>query len=87
MARILTGIVVSNATDKTINVKVNRRVAHPLYRKQYTVSKKYQTHDPKNECLVGDKVEITEVKPVSKTKKWQFTKLIERPESLEGDTK
>ena len=87
MARTLIGTVSSNATDKTITVTVNRRVSHPLYRKKYTVSKKYHAHDPKNESLVGDTVEITETKPISKTKKWQLSRIVERPESLEGDTK
>jgi small subunit ribosomal protein S17 len=83
MARKLIGKVTSNVTDKTFSVKVDRRVSHPIYRKQYTVSKKYQAHDPKNEALVGDTVEIVETRPISKTKHWQLVRIVQRPESLE----
>lgn len=84
MARSLSGIVTSNKTDKTITVAVNRRVAHPLYHKHYNVTKKYHAHDENNECLVGDKVEIVETRPISKTKKWKLLRVVERPESLES---
>ncbi len=74
------GTVVSDIQDKTIVVKTERRVTHPIYRKQYTVSKKYQAHDDKNEAKVGDKVSISEIKPVSKTKTWKLDEIIERKE-------
>lgn len=83
MARILSGIVTSNKADKTITVSVNRRVAHPLYNKNYNITKKYHVHDENNEGLIGDRVEIEETRPISKTKKWKLLKIIERPESLE----
>ncbi len=68
MTKFLTGIVTSDARDKTITVTVTTRETHPLYGKQYTVSRKYTSHDPKNEAHVGDKVRIREVRPISKTK-------------------
>jgi len=80
MAKRMIGTVVSDVQDKTIVVKTERRVTHPIYRKQYTVSKKYQAHDNKNEAKVGDKVSISETKPVSKTKTWKLDEIIERKE-------
>ncbi|MBP6042167.1 30S ribosomal protein S17 [Candidatus Saccharibacteria bacterium] len=81
MARIMKGTVVSDAADKTIVVRVDTRKSHPLYHKQYTVSKRYQTHDEKNEAKNGDKVEITEGRPRSKTKRWEVTKVLEKANS------
>ena len=80
MAKRMIGTVVSDIQDKTIVVKTERRVTHPIYRKQYTVSKKYQAHDDKNEAKVGDKVSISEIKPVIKTKTWKLDEIIERKE-------
>lgn len=80
MARKMTGIVVSDVQDKTIVVKTERRVTHPLYRKQYTVSKKYQAHDEKNEAQIGDVVALIETRPISKHKSWKLDAIIERKE-------
>lgn len=80
MTKKLIGTVVSDIQDKTIVVKTERRVTHPLYRKQYTVSKKYQAHDEKNEAQLGDKVSIVEIRPVSKTKTWSLEAIVERKE-------
>lgn len=80
MARKITGTVVSTVQSKTIVVKTERRVTHPLYRKQYTVSKNYQAHDEKNEAQLGDKVSIVETRPISKTKTWKLEAVIERKE-------
>jgi small subunit ribosomal protein S17 len=80
MAKRMIGTVVSDAQNKTIVVKTERRVTHPIYRKQYTVSKKYQAHDEKNEAKLGDKVSISETKPFSKTKTWKLDKVVERKE-------
>lgn len=80
MAKKLIGTVVSDIQSKTIVVKTERRVTHPLYHKQYTVSKKYQVHDEKNEAILGDKVSIVEVRPLSKTKSWQLEAIVERKE-------
>jgi small subunit ribosomal protein S17 len=68
--RILQGVVVSNKADKTVTVKVDRRVTHPVYRKIVRVSKKYAAHDEQNRCQIGDTVKIQESKPISKTKSW-----------------
>ncbi len=80
MSRKLIGTVVSDVQDKTIVVKTERRVTHPIYRKQYTVSKKYQAHDEKNEAQLGDKVSIIETRPVSKNKTFKLEAVIERKE-------
>lgn len=69
--RILTGTVVSDKTDKTVTVKVERRVKHPLYGKIIKRSKKYHAHDEGNEFGVGDTVRIEETRPISKTKTWK----------------
>jgi len=68
--RVLQGTVVSDKGDKTITVKVERRVMHPLYKKYIRISKKYAAHDEQNQYKVGDKVEIIECRPISKRKRW-----------------
>lgn len=80
MARKLIGTVVSDIQDKTIVVKTERRVTHPVYRKQYTVSKNYQAHDEKNEAIKGDKVSIVEIRPISKRKSFKLEAVLERKE-------
>ena len=69
--RILQGVVVSDKQDKTIVVKVERRVRHPLYQKFIKRSKKYSAHDAANSCKVGDIVRIRECAPISKNKSWE----------------
>ena len=69
--RVLSGIVVSDKMDKTVVVKVERRVMHPLYKKFISRSKKYSAHDENNACKVGDSVKIRECPPISKTKTWE----------------
>lgn len=68
--RILQGVVISSKADKTITVKVERRFKHPIYKKFIKVSKKYAAHDPNNKFQEGDKVNIIENRPISKTKTW-----------------
>ena len=68
--RILQGVVVSDKTDKTVTVKVERKFLHPLYQKTVRTSKKYAAHDEQNKYKIGDEVKIEESKPISKTKKW-----------------
>ena len=68
--RILSGIVVSDAMDKTIVVEVTTQKSHPMYKKRYNVSKRYKAHDEQNTYKVGDAVEIKESRPRSKTKRW-----------------
>lgn len=77
MARELTGVVTSDKADKTITVTVTSRETHPLYKKQYSISRKYTAHDPKNQAHQGDTVLISEIRPVSKTKSWQLVKMVE----------
>jgi small subunit ribosomal protein S17 len=69
--RILQGVVVSDAMDKTIVVRVERRVMHPVYKKFIRRSKKYSAHDETNSCKVGDVVRIEECRPISKSKSWR----------------
>tara|TARA_X000000368_G_C22699810_1_gene566288 strand:+ start:71 stop:316 length:246 start_codon:yes stop_codon:yes gene_type:complete len=68
--RILSGTVVSSNSNKTIVVKVTRRVKHKLYKKIISLSKKYHAHDENNNHKVGDNVKIIESKPISKLKSW-----------------
>jgi small subunit ribosomal protein S17 len=68
--RILQGVVVSDACDKTVIVRVERRVMHPIYKKFVSTSKKYAAHDPENAHRVGDAVRIEEHRPISKRKHW-----------------
>ncbi|MEF2278825.1 30S ribosomal protein S17 [Deinococcus sp. YIM 134068] len=83
MKKTFTGVVVSDKADKTVSVKVERRFTHPLYGKVVTRSKKYAAHDETNEYRTGDRVEIISVRPISKTKTWKVTRLIERPRGIE----
>lgn len=69
--RILQGVVVSAACDKTVTVRVERRFAHPIYKKTVRKSKKYAAHDEQNRYKIGDVIRIIEAKPFSKTKKWE----------------
>lgn len=68
--RVLQGTVVSDKNDKTIVVKVERRLLHPLFKKTVRLSKKFHAHDEKNEAKVGEIVRIEETKPTSKLKRW-----------------
>ena len=72
------GTVVSDKMNKTVVVRVERRLAHPLYGKQVTRSKKYHAHDENNEYHTGDVVRITETRPLSKLKRWRVSELVER---------
>ena len=78
MAKTLTGIVTSDKADKTIVITVTSRETHPLYGKQYTVSRKYAAHDEKNEAHVGDRVTIKETRPISKSKSFTLVRVDER---------
>ena len=78
MAKSLTGVVVSDKTDKTIVVSVATHKNHPLYRKAYVTSKKFMAHDEKNEAHPGDTVIITETRPLSARKPHTLTKIVER---------
>lgn len=78
MAKTLTGIVSSNAANKTIVITVRTRKTHPIYKKQYTVTSKFMAHDEKNECQVGDSVIIIETKPLSARKRFTLQEIVSR---------
>ncbi len=69
--RVLQGTVVSDKQDKTVVVRVNRRVMHPLYKKYINRSKRYAAHDEENRYKAGDLVKIRECRPISKRKTWE----------------
>jgi len=69
---VLKGVVISDKIDKTVVVSVSRFIKHPKYGKYYKVNKKYKAHDEENKCKMGDKVEITETRPISKDKKFKI---------------
>ena len=76
--RTLTGVITSDKMDKTVTVLVERAVKHPVLGKVLRRSKKYHAHSPNNEFKMGDTVTIEETKPMSKTKAWAVTKLVEK---------
>jgi small subunit ribosomal protein S17 len=76
--RTLTGVITSDKMDKTVTVLVERAVKHPILGKVLRRSKKYHAHSPNNEFKMGDTVTIEETKPMSKTKVWAVTKLVEK---------
>ncbi len=78
MAHTLIGTVTSEKRDKTITVSIVSRETHPLYRKQYSKTRKYTAHDEKNEAHKGDRVEIAMCRPISKTKAYTLVKVLER---------
>ena len=78
MAKTLTGIVTSDVADKTITITVTSRETHPIYGKQYSVSRKYMAHDEKNQAKKGDKVIISESRPYSKRKTYILDNIVEK---------
>ena len=76
--RTVTGVVTSNKMDKTITVMVERVVKHPVYGKYIKRSSKVHAHDEKNECNMGDTVEVAECRPLSKSKTWNLEKIVTR---------
>lgn len=72
------GLVTSNGADKSVVVKVENLVMHPLYQKFVRTSSKFMAHDEENECSQGDRVLIEECRPLSKRKRWRVRKIIER---------
>ncbi len=72
------GVVVKNKMEKSAIVSIERKVAHPLYKKYYKKTTKLVVHDEKNECNVGDVIKIMEVRPLSKRKKWRLVEIIEK---------
>jgi small subunit ribosomal protein S17 len=76
MPKVIIGIVGSNKADKTISVVSHGRRTHPIYKKQYPVSKKFLAHDEKNEAAVGDKVAIVETRPISANKHFKLQEIL-----------
>ncbi len=76
--KVLVGIVTSTKMEKTITVNVETKTKHPLYKKLVIKHKKYHAHDEKQEAQIGDKVEIIETRPISKTKNFRLNKIIEK---------
>lgn len=72
------GMVVSNKMDKTITVAIERKVAHPVYKKYFKKTTKLMAHDQKKECNIGDKVKIMETRPLSSKKRWRLVEIIEK---------
>jgi small subunit ribosomal protein S17 len=78
VTRIQTAEVVSDKMDKSATVLIERKVKHPIYGKFVKKSTKIHIHDEKNECSVGDTVQISECRPISKTKSWTLVKVVEK---------
>ncbi len=76
--RQMVGTVVSNKADKTVSVVVERLVKHKIYHKIMRRRNKFAAHDDRNDCQIGDKVLITESRPLSKSKRWRVVKIIEK---------
>ena len=81
--RVLMGTVVSAGRDKTIAVKIERQVRHPIYKKYIKRSTKVHAHDENNECGLGDTVRVVEAKPFSKTKHWTLLEVVEKSVSID----
>jgi small subunit ribosomal protein S17 len=76
--KVRVGVVVSDAMDKTVVVRIDRQVRHPLYGKTVRRSSKLTAHDEANDAHVGDTVRVTETRPLSKTKRWRLVEVVER---------
>jgi small subunit ribosomal protein S17 len=76
--KVLVGEVVSNRMQKTITVRVERRVQHTIYERVIKRSKKFHAHDEHNQCKIGDRVRIIETRPLSKTKRWRLLDIVQR---------
>ena len=73
-----TGVVVSDKMNKTRIVAVDRVVLHPVFKKYYRLTSKFHVHDEKNESRIGDQVEITECRPLSRTKRWKLKNILRK---------
>lgn len=80
--RSMTGVVVSNKADKTISVRIERRVKHPVYGKFVRRSTRLAAHDQNNDCQEGDVVTILETRPISKSKSWRLASIVERASAI-----
>ena len=80
--KTMTGVVVSSKMNKTVVVKVERRLVHPVFKKVVKTTKKYKVHDERNECVEGDFICIQESRPLSKEKRWRLLGVVAREKSL-----
>ncbi len=76
--KVRVGLVVSDKMDKTITVKVEDFIRHPLYGKRVKRTKKFKAHDENNACGIGDRVRIMETRPLSRTKRWRLVEIVEK---------
>lgn len=76
--KVIQGKVVSNKPNKTVIIKVERQVSHPIYKKYYKKTKKFMAHDENNDCNVGDIIRIRECRPLSARKNWELVEIVER---------
>jgi small subunit ribosomal protein S17 len=76
--RQVVGVVVSNKMNKTVIVSVERLVKHPMYQKYIRRQTKFAAHDETNACRIGDRVQITESRPLSHSKRWRVSKIVEK---------
>ncbi|RLC65286.1 MAG: 30S ribosomal protein S17 [Chloroflexi bacterium] len=81
--KVREGLVVSDKMAKTVVVAVETRKVHPLYKKAIRVTKKYKAHDENNACKIGDRVKISETRPLSKEKHWRVIEIISKREMVE----
>jgi len=80
--KVITGTVVSNKMDKTVVVSVERKFIHRTFKKVVKRTKKFKCHDEKNECSVGDFISMREVRPLSKTKRWNLEKVLRAAQAV-----
>ena len=80
--KVITGTVVSNKMDKTVVVSVERKFIHRTFKKVVKRTKKFKCHDEKNECSVGDFISMREVRPLSKTKRWNLDKVLKTAQAV-----
>lgn len=80
MRKVRQGIVVSDKMDRSVVVRVDRTLRHPIYKKVIRRSKRYMAHDQENTCRIGDVVRITECRPISRKKRWRLLEVIRKAE-------
>jgi small subunit ribosomal protein S17 len=83
--KVRAGRVITRGGDKTVGVLVERRVRHPLYGKEMSVSSKIMAHDEENQAAVGDKVRVMETRPVSRTKRWRVVEVLGKGSELKEE--
>ena len=83
--KTLTGTVVSDKMDKTVVVRVERRLSHSKFKKVVKTTNKYKVHDEKNECQAGDYITICETRPLSKDKRWRLLEILKRAEGVDKE--